>query len=202
MKRKTVLIICTIIALINIAACGLYNSPMDTEINIIPKPFKLEKLEGSLNISDMPGIWIINGKYDLDFITGILIARLKRLTGRDYPVFKEMDSQFKRGILLEINQTVDTVIGNEGYYFTVGDDKVIIRANEPAGLFYGLQSLMQLLPCRYGKLEELKTMYRFLVLELPTNRAFHIGECILMFAGIFSPFPLLKGILTCLPCIR
>jgi hexosaminidase len=41
---------------------------------------------------------------------------------------------------------VDTLLKSEGYYLSVTAKKVVIRANEAAGLFYGLQTFIQLLP--------------------------------------------------------
>ncbi|MBE9583144.1 family 20 glycosylhydrolase [Mucilaginibacter sp. JRF] len=49
-------------------------------------------------------------------------------------------------IKLSLNKTADTVIGNEGYYLSSTAKGVNIRANTEAGLFYGLQTLFQLLP--------------------------------------------------------
>jgi hexosaminidase len=40
----------------------------------------------------------------------------------------------------------DTSLGKEGYHLLVSTKGVVIRANEPAGLFYGVQTLVQLLP--------------------------------------------------------
>ncbi len=40
----------------------------------------------------------------------------------------------------------DKALGDEGYTLVVGADRVIIAANDPAGLFHGVQTLRQLLP--------------------------------------------------------
>ncbi len=45
-----------------------------------------------------------------------------------------------------LNKTSDQAIGNEGYSLVVSPNSVLIKANQPAGLFYGAQTLMQLLP--------------------------------------------------------
>ncbi|QNF32163.1 family 20 glycosylhydrolase [Adhaeribacter swui] len=49
-------------------------------------------------------------------------------------------------IRLILNETTDKALGKEGYRLTVTPKDIVIRANQPAGLFYGAQSLVQLFP--------------------------------------------------------
>ena len=49
-------------------------------------------------------------------------------------------------IQLILNKKTDGVIGKEGYHLLITPKKVLIKANEPAGLFYGVQTLVQLFP--------------------------------------------------------
>ena len=49
-------------------------------------------------------------------------------------------------IRLELNEKFESLIGKEGYHLTVSPKGILIKANEPAGLFYGVQSLVQLFP--------------------------------------------------------
>lgn len=49
-------------------------------------------------------------------------------------------------IQLDLLTTPDKELGNEGYLLSVTASKVNIKANAPAGLFYGVQSFLQLLP--------------------------------------------------------
>jgi hexosaminidase len=49
-------------------------------------------------------------------------------------------------IKLSLNKTADAAIGNEGYRLNITTANIVISANQPAGLFYGVQTLMQLLP--------------------------------------------------------
>ena len=52
----------------------------------------------------------------------------------------------KANIELSINKKPDAFIGDEGYTLKVIPRKIILSANTPQGLFYGIQTLMQLLP--------------------------------------------------------
>ena len=49
-------------------------------------------------------------------------------------------------IVLNINKKADPVIGDEGYALSVTSSRISISANKPAGLLYGVQTLLQLLP--------------------------------------------------------
>jgi hexosaminidase len=52
----------------------------------------------------------------------------------------------ERVISLELNKTPDKVLGNEGYVLEVLENQIKMTANKPAGLFYAMQSLRQMLP--------------------------------------------------------
>ncbi|OHB62467.1 MAG: hypothetical protein A2168_07965 [Planctomycetes bacterium RBG_13_50_24] len=55
-------------------------------------------------------------------------------------------SQRRRGsITLELEKDLSE-LGDEGYMLRVSPRRISIRAKEPAGLFYGIQTLLQLLP--------------------------------------------------------
>jgi hexosaminidase len=52
----------------------------------------------------------------------------------------------KATLRLLLNRTPDTTLGTEGYRLSVTPKNILIRANQRAGLFYGIQTLLQLFP--------------------------------------------------------
>ena len=114
------------------------------ELAIIPLPQKMEMRAGAFKLSADTKIFTDFGSRQ----TGKFLAeRLRQSTG--YP-FKTGGKRFSsdevpNGILLT-TKSADTNLGAEGYELTVATNSVVIRAPTQAGLFYGVQTLLQLLP--------------------------------------------------------
>jgi len=110
-------------------------------ISIIPEPVKLNRNTGnfmlpssiSINAENNPG---------LKQALADLKERLTIPTG--YHVVENNSSSATIRIILNKNQ--DAELGTEGYRLLVAPKKVTITANQPAGIFYGVQSFLQLLP--------------------------------------------------------
>jgi hexosaminidase len=73
-----------------------------------------------------------------------LAARLR--TGTGYPVKVADDAAGGSGCVLLTTKDADPALGTEGYELIATADSVVIRAPAQAGLFYGAQTLLQLLP--------------------------------------------------------
>ena len=80
---------------------------------------------------------------DVDSMAANLQDRLRLLTGLALPVASESAAQ-SGDILLTLLGTRNATIGNEGYVLLVGDS-VEIRANTVTGLFYGTQTVFQIM---------------------------------------------------------
>ena len=110
---------------------------------IIPLPQKVEGRAGEFKLQPATCIWVdapsgATGEY--------LAQRLRKSTGYPLKVAAATSAQApEQGILLT---TKDAKAGRdaEAYELTVAPDSVVIRAPDQAGLFYGVQTLLQLLP--------------------------------------------------------
>jgi len=63
------------------------------------------------------------------------------------------------GILLT-NTGASTLLGSEGYHLSVSPAAVVVRANQPAGLFYGVQTLRQLIRADSGTIPAVEIVDR------------------------------------------
>lgn len=73
-----------------------------------------------------------------------LKTHLSLPTGYEVTVSKQANSAAT--VRLALNKTPEAELGAEGYHLSITAKDIVIRANQPAGIFYGIQSLLQLLP--------------------------------------------------------
>ncbi len=106
---------------------------------IIPQPEKIEVQKGNFQINEKT---VISVDKKTKKIGEYIADELRISTGLPLPV-KNCDSD-KNQISLKLID--DNKLREEGYELISTPDGVKISANKPAGLFYGCQSLRQLLP--------------------------------------------------------
>jgi hexosaminidase len=75
-----------------------------------------------------------------------LAGLLFRSTGYEFEIETNVSVSPIRGTLLLTTSNAMTTLGPEGYELTVAPDSVVIRASGQPGMFYGVQTLLQLLP--------------------------------------------------------
>ena len=106
---------------------------------IIPLPEKIESRGGTFVLGLKTAIVVDSASRD----TGEYLARrLRQSTGYPFPVRGGVASG---GIVLT-TQAARSDLGPEGYELAVTRGSIVIRASEQAGIFYGVQTLLQLLP--------------------------------------------------------
>jgi hexosaminidase len=111
---------------------------------IIPLPQKMDLHAGTFKLTPDTHVYLNSVSSETE---NILMERLRKSTG--YPLktsTKFFSSTAIKGGILLTTKNADAKLGPEGYELGVKPDSVVIRAPTQAGLFYGVQSLLQLLP--------------------------------------------------------
>ncbi len=117
------------------------NSSFANKINIIPEPVKMVVYKGSFTIGNNTSIYF-DSKNPLlakhaDYFTNVVNS----VSG-----FKLNISKNKAQSQVRLLISSDKLIGEEGYHLTIDVKGITISANTDKGVFYGLQSLLQLMP--------------------------------------------------------
>jgi hexosaminidase len=110
--------------------------------HIIPAPRKMEAGSGNFEISKRFRIF---SDPTCRPVADQLAGQLRRVTGFPVPV-ESADVGTSSGHLTLTTHDAASDLGAEGYTLHVTPDHVIIRGKEASGVFYGVQTFMQLLP--------------------------------------------------------
>lgn len=108
---------------------------------LVPIPVSVTEHNGSFQIDENLTIHVSTKDADVRRVADFMASKLRTATGYKIPV---SETKSRNGI--ELLLTRNAALGDEGYTLEVRDDKVTISAQKPAGLFYGMQTLFQLMP--------------------------------------------------------
>lgn len=114
-----------------------------SRISVIPEPVSLTEKQGSFNLTQSMVVKA-PASADLGITLEYLINRLTVPTG--FRARTITDKVERADITLELNSKRNEKLGDEGYELSVAQNGAVIKANKPAGLFYGVQTFLQLLP--------------------------------------------------------
>jgi len=153
MKKLFELMACCLLSVTVFGQAG------NTGIAIIPEPVSLTKNEGQFSL---PKTLVISAGTEPETkqTVAFLTERLSVPTGSTVSASANATDAT---VILKLNKTADKTIGKEGYQLSVTPNNVLITANNPAGLFYGAQTLIQLFP----KEIESKTLVQNVKWEAP-----------------------------------
>jgi hexosaminidase len=113
---------------------------------LIPLPVSIEPGKGSFTLNESTKVIFRPGKPELAFISDYLANKLRQATGFPLVVMSDNGSDHTGHIVISLKD--DPGLGEEGYTLEIYTGGVNIIARNPAGLFWGVQTLRQLLPPR------------------------------------------------------
>ena len=139
MRKNYLKVICAVFTVGVMASCG--NSATEIKsynegINIIPKPLSMEVGTGSFKLKD--GMTVHAAGQEEKAVAEYFISKINRATG--------FDIQVKENGCIRLEFDPSASEDNEGYTLNVTPESVVVKARTAQGLFYGMQSFMQLLP--------------------------------------------------------
>lgn len=118
-----------------------FASVSKADINVIPRPANVVIGKGNFFLNDKtPVISERKTQSEAEYLSSILAKGLG--------VKPEIKSA-GNGIRLVLNPDLKEKLGNEGYHFKSQPDEILIEAAETAGIFYGIQTLRQLMPADF-----------------------------------------------------
>jgi hexosaminidase len=143
-----------IIPFMMLLAATLYSS-FAQEVNenkvlsIIPKPAKLLLEPGEFIFNNKTKIMLVNSSDELKKLGAFVCNSINAQTGLKLTAVSITKEPVTENIVLL--KLTKNLLPNEAYNLEIKRDKIIITAESGAGLFYGIQSLLQMIPVKPNK---------------------------------------------------
>ncbi len=118
--------------------------------SVVPAPLRLEARAGAFVLGPSTRIVVPEDQPGAVPVASMLKDLLDRPTGYDLAVETvpgpATGATVPAGTIVLRLDGPEERMGREGYLLEVGTEGILLRAEEPAGLFYGVQTIRQLLP--------------------------------------------------------
>lgn len=147
--RKLPFVLTLVSILLGFTSCA-EKVKINNELALIPAPQKITVGTDYFKLTRRAAIELDTSNSGLVSIARYFSDKIAPATGFEIPVEKHGNIEFK---LID-----DETLGAEGYHLLVKHGDIILTASQPAGIFYGVQTLLQLLPSQVKGAKELKEM--------------------------------------------
>ncbi len=114
-------------------------------VSLIPIPVSMQTGNGNFKLAKTALIELSTNDADAKRVAGFLSEKLSAATGYKIPV-KMVNTASHTAGNISLAIVPGAAPGKEGYRLLVTPQSVSLSADKPAGLFYGMQTLLQLLP--------------------------------------------------------
>jgi len=136
----------TIIFQYGILLCLLFfvstSSYSQEKFSFIPQPLKIETGMGSMEINRGTKVQFKGVNLKLGGLASNLTQTLEKQTG----IHLQISNTSVTGNFIRLEQLKDSTLGEEGYKLVVNSKGITISGNTSNGIYYGVQTLLQLIP--------------------------------------------------------
>ena len=135
-----------IMSFVSFSSCGekIPPTPKDlAEEALIPKPSSMSATGSSFRLTANTTIYVDGNSDEVKRLGELFAKKINPATGYNLKVVAT-DTPPSDGIFFNLNKKAS--LGKEGYDLDIQEELLQLSANEPAGIFRGIQTLMQLLP--------------------------------------------------------
>jgi len=149
MKKKSIFCLAAIVMAIIGPACRVATAPPapagpQADAGIVPRPLIVELRPGSFSLGLRVPIFVGAADEGVIEVARYLAERLVAVTGSVMPVATGAPPSGRKAIILA--PLKDDTLGAEGYRLEVQNDRILLEASTPAGFFYGVQTILGLMP--------------------------------------------------------
>lgn len=147
--RKLPFVLTLVSILLGFTSCA-EKVKINNELALIPAPQKITVGTDYFKLTRRAAIELDTSNPGLVSIARYFSDKIAPATGFEIPVEKHGNIEFK---LID-----NEALGAEGYHLLVKHGDILLTAHQPAGIFYGVQTLLQLLPSQVKGDKKLKEM--------------------------------------------
>ena len=129
---------------------GLHNPETNAQgvMSIIPTPASVEMGNDTFLLDVETVIIADTTRAEIKNIAEQLKHTIDSATGYELPIRTGIDGVSSQAIMLSLDDDHSSYVNSEAYFLSVSRQQVRLKAPTAAGLFYGMQSLLQLLPAQ------------------------------------------------------
>lgn len=145
------------LAVLILISSGVYSSSIK-EIGIIPIPQKYELGKGVFEIDPKTKVVLEPNNKEMQNAAALLIELFQTAAG--FPMNISSKRESKNAIICRI---VKSIINEEGYRIKVSTNTIVVEGATAKGIFYGLQTIRQLLPPQIENSAEVESTLKWTV---------------------------------------
>jgi len=167
---------------------GLFQNTFGQTVNIIPYPQSVKKIPGEFVINKKTKIVYSHLNTEIAVAVEPLVLKLQKAAA----IKLKSAGTRPRNNFIAVELT-DQVAQPEGYRLTITPDNIEIKAGTPTGVFYAIQSLLQLLPVTIESADVVKNIQlKVPAMQIEDAPVFSYRGLMLDVARHFMPYSFLE----------